>query len=63
MRKQYDFSEGARGKYAERLSQATNLVRLDPDVAMLFPTSEAVNRPLRDLSRHSAHNRHRDTDP
>ena len=51
MRKQYDFSEGDRGKHAERLVDATNLVRLEPDVAKAFPTSEAVNTALPDLAR------------
>ena len=51
MRDEYDFSAGVRGKYAQRYREGTNLVRLDPDVAKLFPTSEAVNKALRDLTR------------
>ena len=51
MRDEYDFSGGERGKYAKRYREGTNLVRLDPDVAKVFPTSEAVNRALRDLAR------------
>ena len=50
MRDEYDFSGGVRGKYAKRYREGTNLVRLDPDVAKLFPTSEAVNKALRDLA-------------
>ena len=43
------FSGGVRGKYAERYAQGTNLVRLDPDVAKVFPDSTAVNDALRAL--------------
>lgn len=51
MREQYESSEGVRGKYAVRFVEGTNLVRLEPDVAKAFPTSEAVNTILRDLLR------------
>ena len=50
MRDDYDFSAGVRGKYAKRFRECTNLVRLEPDVAKGFPTSEAVNKALRDLT-------------
>jgi hypothetical protein len=50
LRKEYDFSKGVRGKYAERYREGTNLVRLDEDVASRFPDSESVNRALRDLT-------------
>lgn len=49
MQDEYDFSNGVRGKYAKRFAEGTNLVRLEPDVAKQFPTSEAVNEALRDL--------------
>ena len=49
MKKEYDFSEGARGKYAGRIEKGTNLVLLEPDVAKYFPTSKAVNRALKNL--------------
>lgn len=45
----YDFSGGIRGKYAKRYSEGTNLVRLDEDVAAIFPTAEEVNAALRSL--------------
>ena len=51
MRPQYDFSKGVRGKYAERYREGSNVVVLDPDVAELFKTSEAVNEALRELAR------------
>ncbi len=47
MRKEYDFSGGIRGKYAERFKQGSNVVVLDPDVAAEFPTRESVNEALR----------------
>jgi hypothetical protein len=46
---EYDFSQGVRGKYAQRYSEGTNLVVLSPDVAEFFPDSEAVNAALRAL--------------
>ena len=49
MRKEYDFSEGVRGKYVKRFDEGTNLVLLELDVAKYFPTAQAVNRALRSL--------------
>jgi len=46
---EYDFSQGVRGKYAQRYYEGTNLVALSPDVAKFFPDSEAVNAALRAL--------------
>jgi hypothetical protein len=37
MLEEYDFSEGARGKYAKRYAEGTNLVMLAPDVARALP--------------------------
>jgi hypothetical protein len=55
MRTEYDFTaaevRGAqRGKYAERYQAGVNVVTLDPDVAAVFPDSDAVNRALRALA-------------
>ena len=36
----------ARGKYASRVHAGSNVVRLDPEIASTFPTSEAVNEAL-----------------
>ena len=47
---EYNFSEGERGKYAERAAEGTNIVVLDPDVARVFPSSAAVNDALRALA-------------
>jgi hypothetical protein len=55
LREEYDFTpaqirEGVRGKYAERYEQGINLVRLDADVAAVFPDSDSVNKALRALA-------------
>ena len=39
---------GVRGKYAKSYRGGTNVVLIDPDLHKLFPTSEAVNRALRE---------------
>jgi hypothetical protein len=51
MRKEYDFSEGVRGKYARRFAAGSRVVVLDPDVAKVFPDSKSVNTVLRALTR------------
>ena len=50
MRKEYDFSDGVRGKYAGRYAQGSNVVVLEPDVARLYRDAEAVNRALRAIA-------------
>lgn len=47
MRDEYDFSQGVRNKYADRLREGSNVVVLDPDVAAEFDSPQAVNRALR----------------
>ena len=56
MREEYDFSSGARGKYADRFAKGSNVVVLDPDVAAEFKTREALNEAPREQSqrRHGA---------
>lgn len=49
MKDDYDFSKGIRGKHAKQIAEGTNIVVLDPEVAKMFPTSEAVNKALRKL--------------
>lgn len=51
LREEYDFSGGVRGKYHTRYVESTNVVVLDPDVAMGFKNAEAVNNALRALLR------------
>lgn len=48
LRKEYDFRAGARGKYAQRYAEGSNVVVLDPDVAAEFKTPQAVNEALRE---------------
>jgi len=50
LRPEYDFSQmksGVRGKYVERYREGTNLVLLDPDIAVAFPDAKAANDALR----------------
>ncbi len=47
MRDEYDFSQGERGKYADRVGEGMNVVVLDPDIASEFKDDQAVNRVLR----------------
>lgn len=42
----YNFSQGVR-KYVQRFVQGSNVVVLSPDLAEMFPDSEAVNNALR----------------
>ena len=45
-----DFPNGLeRGRYAARIKEGSNIVRLDPDVAEAFPDSQSVNEALRSL--------------
>ena len=47
-----DFPAGLeRGKYAVRMAEGSNIVRLDPDIARSFPDSQTVNEALRSLLR------------
>jgi uncharacterized DUF497 family protein len=47
MRDEYDFTDGVRGKYADRFAKGSNVVVLDPDIAAEFKTPQAVNDALR----------------
>ena len=50
LRDEYDLTQlqgGVRGKYVQRYRAGTNLVRLAPDVAAVFPNEDAVNAALR----------------
>jgi hypothetical protein len=56
LRPEYDFSSlkgGVRGKYVRRFQAGTNIVRLEPELARVFPTDEAVNEALRTVVRAS----------
>ena len=47
--KRSDFGKMVRGKYAGKISAATNVVLLDPEVSKAFPNDQAVNDALRSL--------------
>jgi uncharacterized DUF497 family protein len=47
---EYDFSDGVRGQYVDRLPKGSNVVVLEPDVAQVFTDSESVNQALRALA-------------
>ncbi len=49
MLEEYDFTDGVRGKYIKRLQKGTNIIKLDDDVASLFPDAKSVNKALRAL--------------
>ena len=51
MRDEYDFSNGIRGKYADRCDDFTILVKLDNDVARMFSNAKTVNEALRALGK------------
>ena len=53
LRQEYDLSHlqgEVRGKYHHEAIAGTNLVLIEPDLAKLFPDSEAVNGALRVLA-------------
>lgn len=58
VREEYDpalIQSGARGKYAARYRQGTNVVVIDPDLVSSFPNAKAVNDALRRyLAEHSS---------
>jgi hypothetical protein len=45
----YEISESRPNPYADRYTRGTTMVRLDPDVARVFPDSDSVNDALRAL--------------
>ena len=48
--KEYDFSNGIRGKYSKRYQEGTNVVVIDPDIVKYFPDHDSVNQALRSLT-------------
>jgi len=55
MRPEYDFSQGIRGKYADRFKAKGGcyLVSIDLDLRRYFPDDRAVNSALRELAQKS----------
>jgi hypothetical protein len=48
---EYDLSDSRPNPYAERYARGSNLVRIDPDVAKVFPDAKSVNDALRAIAR------------
>lgn len=46
----FDYNKAKPNRFTARLTQESLMVVLDPDVAAIFPTSEAVNEALRGLA-------------
>lgn len=46
----FDYGNAKPNRFAARLAQEQVMVVLDPDMAAIFPTSEAVNEALRVLA-------------
>jgi hypothetical protein len=44
--KRSDFTKLERGKFYKAVAKGTSVVLLDPAIAKVFPTSEAVNKAL-----------------
>ena len=38
--------KGIRGKYLTKVAKGSNVVKLDPEIAKVFPSSDAVNAAL-----------------
>ena len=49
MLKEYDFSNGIRGKYSKEYNDGINIIKLDKDVRKIFPDAKSVNNALRTL--------------
>ncbi len=47
----FDYAKAKPNPYAAHLKGRTVVVVLDPDVALAFPTSEAVNKQLRSAAK------------
>ena len=47
--KRADFAKLERGKFYKEATEGTSVVLLDPELAKVFPTSEAVNQALNSL--------------
>ncbi len=50
-RDEYGFRAGSRGRHHRKLVEDGLRVRLDPDVAARFPTSESADAALRSVER------------
>ena len=48
--KEFDFSRAVPNKFARRFWKDSNVVVIEPDLAKIFPNSDAVNTALRALT-------------
>jgi hypothetical protein len=48
---EYDLRGGERGRHAAAYARGTNLVLIEPDLFVEFPSGEAVNEALREVLR------------
>ena len=51
MLEEYDFSNGIRGKYAQRYKDGVNIVKLDTNVTKFFTDAKSANEALQTLIR------------
>lgn len=49
MLEEYDFTNAVQGKYSKEYAEGTNVVMIEPDVAIYFPDHDSVNEALRSL--------------
>ena len=49
MKKDYDFSNGIRGKYAKQYKDGLNIIKIGRDISKIFPDTKSVNEALRTL--------------
>ena len=56
-RRQYDFIDRVRGNYFKRYVAGSTIVVLDPEMAAIFPSSQAVNEGLRTFMRVAGYNK------
>ncbi len=49
MKKEYDFSGGGRGRYANRFAGAARVAVISPELARFFPDSDSVHAALSGL--------------
>ncbi|MBI4646195.1 MAG: hypothetical protein HY738_06245 [Bacteroidia bacterium] len=47
---EYDFSQAEKGRYFARFQKGSNVVVLDPDVAVIFQNRQFLNECLRALA-------------
>lgn len=54
MRREYDFSQGVKNRYAQLFAEGSHVVMIRPEIFAAFPSEEAVNAALETLIRDGA---------